>query len=85
MIRSIQQVPVIAALAAAISIATVYVILGGNIGSSRKSRKGPRGLTNYGRACYMNAVLQLLASSSVIERWLVSSQPSFVKRNLLKW
>ena len=83
MIDSIRKIPVAAALVAFTSIATVCWVLLGSPSFPKKRVRGPRGLANYGKACYLNAVLQALASSSVIENWL-SRSSSPLQQSLLK-
>ena len=83
MIDSIRRIPVAAALLAFTSLATVCWVLLGSPNLPKKRVRGPRGLANYGRACYMNSVLQALASSSIIENWLSKSSSS-LQQSLLK-
>ena len=85
MIDSIRRIPVAAALLAFTSLATVCWVLLGSPNLPKKRVRGPRGLANYGRACYMNSVLQALASSSIIENWLSKSSDRHlvVSKNLV--
>ena len=83
MMESFRRVPVAAALVVFTSIATVYWVLLGSSSLPRKRVRGPRGLANYGKACYLNAVLQALASSSIIQSWL-SKSSSPLQQSLLK-
>lgn len=83
---SVRQIPVAALFAAIVtSVATFYVLIGTGT-QKRKPKKGfPRGLENVsGRSCYFNVVLQLLASSEIIQQWL-SEGKSRLKKSLLKW
>ena len=83
MMESFRRVPVAAVLVVFTSIATVYWVLLGSSSLPRKRVRGPRGLANYGKACYLNAVLQALASSSIIQSWL-SKSSSPLQQSLLK-
>lgn len=87
MLGSLKPYPVVAVVAAVVtSVATLYVLLGaGFLKPSKKKLKGPRGLQNYGRACYMNAVLQAFASSQAVQDWLAQCRPTPLKQGLLKW
>ena len=70
--------------ASALIAATLYVMIGTGV-SPRKRKRGPRGLTNSGRACFMNAALQAFASTTVFQEWLERCQPSPLKQGLVKW
>ena len=83
----IRQFSFTAILAAAVaSAATLYITLGGGFGKPSKRRlKGPRGMVNTGTGCYMNAVIQAMASTQSILDWLREDPTNHLKQNLLKW
>lgn len=87
MIQSFRDISTAAVVTAVtLSVATMYIILGSSILPKHSKRKlrGPRGLVNPQRSCYMNAVLQAFASSETIQNWLRQSRPSPLKQGLLK-
>ncbi len=85
--EQIRQMSLSAIIAAAVaSAATLYITFGGGFGRPNKRRlRGPRGMMNTGRACYMNAVLQAMASTPSILEWLREDPENILKQNLLKW
>ena len=83
-IEFFRQIPVAAVAVLITSVATLYVVIGVGITTKRRKR-GPRGLTNSNRACFMNAVLQAFASTTMFQQWLEICLPSPLKRGLVKW
>ena len=81
---AIKSVRLAVVAATALVAATFYVFIG-TTSSSKRRKRGPRGLTNSNRACFMNAVLQAFASTTVFQQWLKKCQPSPLKQGLVKW
>ena len=73
------------AVAATALVAATFYIVFGKISYSKRRKRGPRGLTNTNRACFMNAVLQAFASTTVFQQWLKKCQSSPLKQGLVKW
>jgi len=72
------------AVAATALVAATFYIVFGKISYSKRRKRGPRGLTNTNRACFMNAVLQAFASTTVFQQWLKKCQSSPLKQGLVK-
>jgi len=87
MMQSLKDISTAAVVTFSVAVvASLYIIMGANIlpKSSKRRLRGPKGLANPRRACYMNAVLQAFASSETIQEWLRHSRPSPLKKGLLK-
>ena len=67
---------------AAAAAGLVYIVFGGGRDVKKTNKRRPQGLRNPGNSCYVNAVLQALASNAHFIQWIQNKDSSLV--NALK-
>ncbi|CAF0896263.1 unnamed protein product [Brachionus calyciflorus] len=79
MLRLLKEIPTYAYIAGIVGAAATYVLY--TPGSSNKKKRKtpmhngyPRGLINYKNECFINVILQSLASSNRVTQWLVDNK-----------
>ncbi|RNA36726.1 ubiquitin carboxyl-terminal hydrolase 30 isoform X2 [Brachionus plicatilis] len=79
MLRLLREIPTYAYIAGLVGAAATYVLYTPS-SSGKKRRKNlnesafPRGLINYKNECFINVILQSLASSNKVTEWLVHNR-----------